>query len=82
MNVKLLKLHWLIFYWTITGRINKLDPKLTLAFTKGHAENILIVFPMDEPSFRVALYTFRELGQNDTNPRRGSPIVPKMRRMF
>ena len=65
MSVKLLKLHWLIFYWNITGRINKLGPHLKLTLTKGQPEKILIVFPMDEPSFRVALYSFRELGKKD-----------------
>ena len=65
MSVKLLKLRWLIFYWNITGRINKLGPHLKLTLTKGQPEKILIVFPMDEPSFRVALYAFRELGQKE-----------------
>ena len=65
MSVKLLKLHCRIFYWTFTGRINKLAPRLKLTLTNGQAEKILIVFPMDEPSFRVALYTFRRLGQED-----------------
>ena len=61
MSVKLLKLHWRIFYWTFTGRINKLGPRLKLTLTKGRAERILIAFPMDEPSFKVALYAFRNL---------------------
>jgi ADP-heptose:LPS heptosyltransferase len=42
-----------------------LAPRLKLTLTNGQAEKILIVFPMDEPSFRVALYTFRRLGQED-----------------
>ena len=75
MSVKLLKLHCRIFYWTFTGKINKLNPHLKLTLTKGQAKNILIVFPMDEPSFRVALYAFRELGQKDTNRRNYKYIV-------
>ena len=67
MSVKLLKLHCLIFYWTYTGRMNKLVPRLKLTLKKSQAEKILIVFPMDEPSFRVALYSFRELGQKDAH---------------
>ena len=39
--------------------------KLTLV--KGQVDKILIVFPMDEPSFRVAMYAFRGLGQKDSN---------------
>jgi len=65
MSVKLLKLHWKIFFWTFTGRINKLGPRLQVTLKQGRAEKILIVFPMDEPSFRVALYSFRELGKKD-----------------
>ena len=75
MSMKLLKLHWRIFYWTFTGRINKLVPRLTLTLTKGQAENILIVFPMDEPSFRVAMYAFRELGQEDTSWRKYKYVI-------
>ena len=75
MSVKLLKLHCRIFYWTLLGRINKLVPRLQLRLTKGRAEKILIVFPMDEPSFRVALYSFRELGQKDTHQRSYKYII-------
>ena len=75
MSVKLLKLHWRIFYWTYTGRINKLGPRLNLTLTKGRANNLLIVFPMDEPSFRVALYAFRGLGKKDTYQRNYKYII-------
>ena len=75
MSVKLLKLHWRMFYWTFTGRINKLAPRLELTLTKGQAEKILIVFPMDEPSFRVALYAFRELGKEDEHRRNYKYII-------
>ena len=70
MSVKLLKLQWRIFFWTITGRIKKIHSRLELSLTKGNHENILIVFPMDEPTFRVALYAFRELGQTDLQKKR------------
>ena len=66
MSVKLLKLHWRIFYWTFTSKINTLGPRIKLTLTKGQVKKILIVFPMDEPSFRVAMYAFRELGKKDT----------------
>ena len=75
MSVKLLKLHWRIFYWTFTGRINKLGPRLKLTLTKGQAENILIIFPMDEPSFRVAVYAFRGLGQKEALKRNYKYII-------
>jgi len=75
MSMKLLKLHLRLFYWTCTGRINKLVPRLKLTLKKGQAEKILIIFPMDEPSFRVALYAFRELGHNDMHRRNYKYII-------
>ena len=69
MSLKLLKLRWKIFFWTITGRMKKIHTRLKLNLAKGNSENILIVFPMDEPSFRVALYAFRDLGKNDETKR-------------
>ena len=83
MSVKLLKLQWRIFFWTITGRIKKIHSRLELSLTKGNHKNILIVFPMDEPTFRVALYAFRELGQNDLQKNRFKYIVKEQfRDMF
>ena len=63
MSLKLLKLRWKIFFWTITGRIKKLHSRLQLTLNQGNSGNILIIFPADEPSFRVAFYTFRDLGK-------------------
>jgi len=69
MSLKLLKLRWKIFFWTITGRINKLHSRLQLTLSHGNPESILIVFPMDEPSFRVACYAFRDLGKDNVQKR-------------
>ena len=63
MSLKLLKLRWKIFFWTITGRINKLHSRLQLTLSQGDSKNVLIVFPIDEPSFRVACFAFRNLGK-------------------
>ena len=63
MSLKLLKLRWKIFFWTVTGRIAKLHSRLQLTLNQGNPENVLIIFPADEPSFRVAFYTFRDLGE-------------------
>ena len=65
MSLKLLKLRWQIFFWTITGRIQKIHSRLQLTLSQGHPESVLIVFPMDEPSFRVACYAFRDLRKKD-----------------
>ena len=39
--------------------------RLQLTLSQGHPESVLIVFPMDEPSFRVACYAFRDLRKKD-----------------
>ena len=65
MNLKLLKLRWRLFFWTITGRIKKMHSRLQLTLSQGNPENILIIFPMDEPTFRVACYAFRVLGKDN-----------------
>ena len=63
MSLKLLKLRCKIFFWIVTGRIKKLHSRLQLTHSQGTTENILIIFPADEPSFRVAYYTFRDIGK-------------------
>ena len=65
MSLKLLKLQWNIFFWTVTGRMKKISTRLKVNLAQGNSESVLIVFPMDEPSFRVAIYAFRDLGKND-----------------
>ena len=66
ISSKLIKLHWRVFYWTFTGRIQNLSSKISLNYKDIEAKNILIIFPMDEPSFRVATYSFRKLGKDDS----------------
>ena len=65
MIMKLLKLQLRIYFWIFTGKINKLNSRLFVSFKKGEAKKILIIFPMDESSFRVANYAFRDLGKNN-----------------
>ena len=62
MNFKLFKLHTKIFYYSILGKIQKQVPQLELE-SQGHdSKRILLMFPFDEPSFRVAVFSFRGLG--------------------
>ena len=70
MSLKLLKLRWCIFFWTITGRMKKMHSRLQLTLSQGYPENVLIAFPMDEQSFRVACYAFRDLGKHDNKKRK------------
>ena len=75
MSLKLLKLRWRIFFWSITGRIKKMHSRLQLTLSNGNPENILIIFPFDEPSFRVACYAFRDLGKENVQKRQFIFIV-------
>ena len=75
MNLKLLKLRWRLFFWTITGRIKKMHSRLQLTLSQGNPENILIIFPMDEPTFRVACYAFRDLGKDNVQKKQFIFIV-------
>ena len=47
MSLKLLKLRWKIFFWTITGRIKKMHSRLQLTLSQGNPENILIIFILE-----------------------------------
>ena len=43
MSLKLLKLHWKIFFWSMTGRINKLCTRLEIKLDKWNKEKVLII---------------------------------------
>ena len=64
MSLKLLKLRLKIFFLTIIGQIKQQRPKVKLNQDEGSNSKILIIFPSDEPSFRVACYSFRNIGNN------------------
>ena len=56
------------FYLKLTGKIKKMDTSVEIISTKTAIKNILIIFPLKEDSFRVALYAFRNLKRkNNTN---------------
>ena len=67
MSLKLLKLRLIIFFWKIFGKIKNIRLKNGLNWSNNKNNKILIVFPIDEASFRVACYTFRDLGKNNIN---------------
>ncbi len=62
MNFKLFKLRIKIFYYSIMGKIQKQIPLVDLESNGHDAKRILLMFPFDEPSFRVAAFSFRRLG--------------------
>ena len=77
MSLKLLKLRLKILFWTVTGKMKKLHSRLQLTLSQGNPENVLIIFPADEPSFRVAYYTFRDLGHKPSQRMNYTSLVQK-----
>ena len=62
MNFKLFKLYARIYYNFLLGKINNSIPKLNINLSGIELNNnLLIIFPIDEKSFRVAAYAFRKL---------------------
>ena len=62
MNFKLFKLYARIYYNFLLGKINNSIPKLNINSLGIELDkNLLIIFPLDEKSFRVAAYSFRKL---------------------
>ena len=62
VNFKLFKLYTRIYYNFLLGKINNSTPKLNINISGIKLENkLLIIFPLDEESFRVAAYSFRKL---------------------
>jgi hypothetical protein len=49
------------FYLKLTGKIKKMDTSVEIISMKTNIKNILIIFPLKEDAFRVALYSFRNL---------------------
>ena len=49
------------FYLKLTGKIKKMDTSVEIISTKTAIKNILVIFPLKEDAFRVALYAFRNL---------------------
>jgi len=62
MNFKLFKLRTKIFYYSFIGKIQQQIPQLDLELQGHDSKRILLMFPFDEPSFRVAAFSFRGLG--------------------
>ena len=77
MSSKLLKLRLIIFFWKIFGKINNIRSRNELNWGNTRNNKILIVFPIDEPSFRVACYTFRDLGKSNINNQQFIFIIRK-----
>ena len=62
MNFKLFKLRLQIFFYLLIGKIQKKIPEISLESSGHHSKKILLLFPFDKPTFKVAAFAFRKLG--------------------
>ena len=67
MSLKLIKLRWRLFYWTLIGKIKKLHTPFAIERDLNDKKKVLIFFPMNESAFKLSQYTFRKLGQKKIN---------------
>ena len=70
MSLKLQILKAKIHLFYKTGKIGKLNSSFKISSNGIYVKNILICFPTDEASFRVAAYSFRKIRETlikDTN---------------
>ena len=61
MSLKLQILKAKIHLFSLTGKIGKLNTSFKISSKGNSIKNILICFPLDESSFRVAAYSFRKI---------------------
>ena len=55
-----------LFYLILFGKIKKENNLIEISQkNKKPIKNILIIFPVKESSFRVAIYSFRSLSKNE-----------------
>ena len=83
MNFKLFKLYAKIYYNFLLGKINNSIPKLSInSLGIELNKEILIIFPLDEKSFRVAAYSFRKLMDYDNSQNYTLLINQKFKNLF
>jgi len=83
MNFKLFKLHTKIYYNFLLGKINNSIPKLNINSSGIQLDkNLLIIFPLDENSFRVAAYSFRKLIEYNNSSKYTLLIDERFKNLF
>ncbi|MDB4859304.1 hypothetical protein OAH62_00305 [Candidatus Marinimicrobia bacterium] len=61
-NIKVYLLKFKLFYLKLLGKIKKIDKRIEVNQNKTNkTKNILIIFPIKDEQFRVALYSLRNL---------------------
>ena len=83
MDFKLFKLYAKIYYNLFLGKINNSIPKLNINLSGITLKNrLLIIFPIDEKSFRVAAYSFRKLMEYDNSEKYTLLINDEFKNLF
>jgi len=83
VDFKLFKLHTRIYYNFLLGKINNSIPKLNInSLGIELNKEILIIFPLDEKSFRVAAYSFRKLIDYDNSSKYTLIINERFKNLF
>ena len=72
-----------IYYNFLLGKINNSIPKLDISSLGIElSKDLLIIFPLDEKSFRVAAYSFRKLIENKNSYKYTLLIDEKFKNLF
>ena len=61
LEFNILKLKFKLLLLRLTGKITRNIPTVKLNQQGHNSKEVLIIFPQDEPAFRVALYSFKKL---------------------
>ena len=61
MNIKIIIIKIKIFWLKLIGKINTEKTNILLKNNGHNSKNIIVIFPMDDSLFRVALYIFRDI---------------------
>jgi len=61
MNIKIIIIKLKFFWLKLTGKINTQNFNVDLKSDGHHSKNIIVIFPMDDTFFRIALYIFRDI---------------------
>ena len=83
VDFKLFKLYTKIYYNLLLGKINNSIPKLNINISGIEVDNnFLIIFPLDEKSFRVAAYSFRKMIEHSNSSRYTLMINEEFKNLF
>ena len=81
MNFNLIILRLKIMFYLLLGKIRKNSFKIKLP-NRNKIKQVVIFFPIDEDSFRLALYSFRNFDFNENNIRYYFVINEKFRNII